>query len=343
MNIPFFPNATPAQRRTIVMVIAISVGIHLVAGLVAGVWIVARYLTTPPATFVAKKSVMLPPKLVDPRMQSSEFEGAAPKPAFDDKMASIRETNFALPDLPNMPLDVVPDPSAIVTETTLMGTGGQGSGGGSGNGSGGGGGGDMSAINFFGISAQAKSVVVIFDVSKSVQNKAEKSGVPITKIKEETLKMIEGLSINTTFNLFQFSRIYQPFSEQMMAPNQTNRDGAKAWLEKEFRTDGSLPRSVRGAKTPGSGQDNGITFVLEAALALHPNTIFLISDASFQSEKYSDQVPWAEVEAVVKKYDNAAEPTRIYIIGFEMKPEDKKAIADIVRKTRGKVREIGRD
>ena len=325
------------------MVLAVSIGIHVLAALAAGVWIVARYFSAPPATFVAKKSVMLPPKLVDPKMQSSEFEGAAPKPAFDDKMASIRATDFALPDLPNLPLDVVPDPSAIVTETTLMGTGGQGAGGGSGDGSGGGGGGEMSGISFFGISAQAKSVIVIFDISKSVQTKAEKAGVSITKIKEETTKMIDGLSINTTFNLFQFSRIYQPFNEKMMAPNQTNKEGAKAWLEKEFRTDGSLPRSAKGAKSPGPGQDTGITFVLDAALALQPSTIFLISDGSFQSENYSTKVPWDQVEAVVKKYDNAAEPTKIFFVGFEMKPEDKKAMADIVRKTRGKVREIGKD
>jgi hypothetical protein len=321
------------------MVLLISVAAHVLVGIGAGIIIVARYFAEPEAVFEAKKMVSIPPKIIDPKMAASEFEAAAPKPALDEKLASLRETEFALPDLPQMPVEqmVEFDPSAVVSDalTGMLGGMGNGSGGG-----GGGGNGDGSGFSFMGISSTGRGVIIIFDVSLSVLNKANKSGTPIEKIKEEALKMIEGLSINTTFNLFQFSRIYQPFANTLQAPNETNRAGAKNWLEKEFRTDGTLPRSVRNAQSPGPGEDNGICFVLKGALSQQPDVIYLISDGSFQSETHSAQVPWKDVEKIIDEHGGS---TKIHFIGFEMKPDDKKEMKSLVRKTDGTLKEIGKD
>ncbi|MGF1678688.1 MAG: hypothetical protein ACFCUX_05780 [Candidatus Methylacidiphilales bacterium] len=317
----------------------VSIIIHVVGGVGAAIWIVAKYLQPPEATFVAKKMVTLPPKIIDPKMAAAEFEAAAPKPVLDQKIASLRATDFALPDLPMMPTDTVVDftPSTTVSADVSGMLGGLG--GGSGGGSGGGGQGD--GMSFFGLQSSGRSVIIIFDISKSVQNKAEKAGISIQNIRDETMKLIESLSINTTFNLFQFSRIYQPFAPAMMAPTQQNKDAAKQWLEKEFRTDGSLPRSVRGARTPEAGQDNGVTFVLKSALDLNPDVIYFISDASFQSENHSSQVPWSEVEDVIKnhKREKGSVP-KLQFLGFEMKSEDQKEMRRIVRLTDGNIREM---
>jgi hypothetical protein len=335
------PKPKNKNRSVLVSVLIFSVGVHVLASLVAAAYVVVKWIAPPEATFVAKKMVALPPQIIDPRMASAELEAAAPKPVLDEKIASIRETDVSLPDIPQIQTDQVAefDPSALITDAAV----GLGAGAGGGGGGGSGGGGEGSGLNFFGIQTQAKSVIIVFDISKSVLTKAQKAGVPITSIREETLKLIDALSINTKFNLVQFSRIYQPMAPEMQPPNDSGKAAAKDWLERQFRTDGILPRSVRGAVAPGAGEDNGIAFVLRGVLAMQPDTVFLISDASFQSELHSSQVPWKEVEEVVKAHEKSGGQTKIHVIGFEMKPDDKKEIRSIARRTGGTVREIGKD
>lgn len=334
-------DSTGEKRKKIAAsVIMVSVIIHLVAGFGAAIFIVARYFAPPEATFVAKKLVTIPPKIIDPKMAAAEFEAAAPKPVLDQKIASLRATDFALPDIPMMPVDQLVEfnPSTTVSAQVTGLLGGLGGGGG-GGGSGGGGEGD--GMSFFGLQSSGRSVLIIFDVSLSVLNKAQKAGISIEAIRDETMKLIDSLSINTTFNLFQFSRIYQPFSPNMVAPTAENKDAAKRWLENEFRTDGSLPRSVRGAKSPVGDRDNGVTFVLTDALAQRPDVIFFISDASFQSQRHSSQVPWEEVEDVLKAAEKASGTLpKINFLGFEMKSEDEKEMKKIVRRTGGKVKAL---
>lgn len=342
------PVTTPVKksrlRRTVISVLLVSLAIHAVLGVGAGVWVIARYFTPPPAVFESRKVTALPPQIIDPRMASAELEGAAPKPALDEKIASLRETDFALPDLPRVPADQVVDfdPSAAITDTAAGFGSGEG-GAGSGTGTAGGGGGEAVSFNFFGIESQAKSVVVMFDISKSVLTKAEKSGVPITRIRDETLKLIDGFSINTKFNLVQFSRIYQPMSAAMQPPSDAGKAMAKNWLEKEFRTDGMLPRTVRGARIPQPGADNGIAFILDGVLALKPDVVFLISDGSFQSEQNAIQVPWKDIGDVIDRHRKEGSSTVVHFIGFEMKPGDKTELKKLVRKTEGHLREVGQD
>ncbi|MEM6821445.1 MAG: hypothetical protein AAF558_05845 [Verrucomicrobiota bacterium] len=328
-----------SRRKVVVSVIMVSVIIHLIGGFGAAIWIVAKYFKPPEATFVAKKMVTIPPKIIDPKMAAAEFDAAAPKPVLDQKIASLRATDFALPDLPQMPVDQIIDfnPSTLVSDQVTGMLGKLGSGGG---GSGGGGQGD--GMNFFGLQATGKSVLIIFDISQSVVTKAERAGVSIETIRDETLKLIDQLSINTTFNLFQFSRYYQPFSKSLVAPTQENKEKAKAWLEKDFQTDGSLGRrDVRGVVSPQGGEDNGVVFVLTAAMELKPDVIFFISDGSFQSSQHSGQVPWELLEDLVKTYEKKMpELSKLNFLGFEMKSPDRKEMKKIVRDLGGKLKEL---
>jgi hypothetical protein len=333
-----------SRKKAMISLIVVSVGLHVLVALGAGVWVVVRYFNPPEAVFVARKTVMIPAQIIDPKMAGAELEGASSRPALDDRLSSLRETEFALPDLPKVSVDQMMsfDPSAVLTDSASGFGAGMGSGGG-GNGDGSGGGGEGAGFSFFGIQSEAKSIIIIFDISLSVLNKAQKAGIPITKIQEETMKLIDGLSINTKFNLIQFSRIYQPMATEMQSPSDTGKTMAKNWLNKEFRTDGALPRSVKGARAPMNGKDSGICFVLDGALTMRPDVIFLISDASFQSDLNAKQVPWKEVEDVIQNHENSGVKTRINFIGFEMKSEDKKEMRSLVRKTEGTLKEIGTD
>jgi len=329
-----------SRRNIIVSVIIVSVGIHILGGVGAAIYIVAKYLQPPEATFVAKKMVTIPPKIIDPKLAAAEFEAAAPKPQLDQKIASLRATDFALPDIPMMPVDDLVEftPSTQITSSVTGLTGGLGSGGG-GGGSGGGGEGD--GMSFFGLQTKGRSVLIVFDISQSVLNKAEKAGISIDRIREETLKLIDQLSINTTFTLYQFSRIYQPFSKTLVAPTDQNKEKAKSWLNNEFRTDGSLPRSVRGSVTPKGSEDNGVIFVLKAAFELQPEIIFFISDGSFQSENHSSQVPWEDIEDIMEGFEETqGKLPQLNFIGFEMKDNDRKEMKKLVRDTDGKLKEM---
>lgn len=335
------PLVPKKQWSVWIWVLVFSVAVHVIGGLAAAAYVVVKWFAPVEATFVAKKMVAIPPQIIDPRMASAELEAAAPRPMLDQKIASLRATDFALPDLPSFSADEVMDfdPSAVISSTTI----GTGTGMGGGGGGGLGGGGEGSGLSFFGIQTQAKSVIIVFDISRSVLTKAEKSGVPLTKIRDETMKLLDGLSIQTKFNLVQFSRAYQPLATGMQSPTEASKAAAKLWLEKEFRTDGLLPRSARGVVSPTAGQDNGIVFILDGVLAMQPDVVFLISDASFQSEKHASQVPWSEVTDVLKKHEKLGTAAKIHFIGFELKEENKKEMRSIVRKTGGTLKEIGRD
>lgn len=339
-------------RQLIITVVLASIGIHLLAGIVAGVVIVARYLTEPPAEFKVVKDIRLPARQREHKMNMAAFDGMAPKPSFNDKMQSIRPTAFALPELPKMDMDqMLPfDPSEVVSDQVsgLVGTGGIGNGiGAGGSGSGGSFGG--TGMSFFGIQSNGKRILLLFDVSSSVVNKANKAGVPLTKIREETAALIAKLPISARFGIIQFTRNYKAFRPELLPATDQNREAALKWIENEWVETGMMTASSKVVSNP-----RGLVGVLELAAKMQPDVIFLISDASFQwkpsgeaseaksrsENDYGGDIPWKEIEKITDGDLQRAGECQIHFVGFEMKPDDKREIGSIVRKSGGKLREI---
>ena len=333
----------PAQkkriRRLIITVILISIGVHLAAGIVAGVVIVARYLTEPPAEFKAARDIRLPAKQREQKMNMASFDGMAPKPSFNDKMQSIRPTAFALPELPKMDMDqMLPlDPSEIVSDqaSSLAGSGGLGNGLGSGGSGGGGFGG--TGMSFFGIQSTGKRILLIFDVSTSVVNKANGAGVPLSKIQEETATLISKLPISARFGIIQFTQNYKPFNKELVPATDQNRAAALDWVKNEWVETGTMGASGKVVSNP-----RGLVGVLELAATMQPDVIFLISDASFQWKATGpiENIPWKEIEKITQGPLQGPEGCKINFIAFEMKPDDKRDFSNIIRKTGGKIREM---
>jgi len=328
------------------MVVAISIGLHVVAAIVAAGIVIARYFAPPPAVFESTppKKIKLASPEREHKMSLAAFEEAAsPAPSFSSPLTSTRVMDKGgIPPLPKLPLDqsLPLNASAVISEGILSlagsGTGGQGLGAG-GLGSGGGGGGG-NGVSFFGLQATGRSILIVFDISTSVLTKANKTGVPVSKIKEETIALLEQLSINTSFGLIQFSRAYQYFQPSLLPPTDANKAGAKKWLETEFRTSGSLTGKAAIRKNP-----DGIESVLEAAYAMDPDVIYLISDGDFQRTTEGNQnVPYNDLRRLVDRLRQSrpTQPTQINFIGFEMKAQHKKEMENIVRRTGGQLREI---
>ena len=334
------PDHRRRLKRLIITIVLVSIGIHLAAGVIAGVVIVARYLTEPPAEFKVVRDIRLPAKQREHKMNMAAFDGMAPKPSFNDKMQSIRPTAFALPELPKMDMDqVLPlDPSEIVSEQVsgLVGTGGAGNGiGAGGSGSGGGFGG--TGMSFFGIQSTGKRILLLFDVSSSVVNKADKAGVPLTRIQEETSALISKLPITARFGIIQFTQNYKPFKPELLPATDQNRAAALDWIKSEWVESGTMSASSKVVSNSA-----GLVGVLELAAKMQPDVIFMISDASFQWKPGGniEDIPWKEIDKIADGALQGAGGCQINFIGFEMKPEDKKEIGSVVRKSGGKLREI---
>lgn len=129
-------------RKLIILVLLVSIGIHVVAGIGAGIWVIARYLTQPKAQFVVQKQVQMNPQDREHRMAMDQTASLRPKPVYNNRIQSLRPSALALPELPQVPMEtIVPlDTEALVTDSVEgVGRSGQGNGsqggffGGSGN------------------------------------------------------------------------------------------------------------------------------------------------------------------------------------------------------------------
>jgi hypothetical protein len=324
-----------------------SLIIHGLLALGGGAFIVAKYIQPPPAKFVAPPAakVKIPPQTRQHRMNLAAHAGLASKPTFKQRLVSLRPTAFALPEAPKISMDtsLVPDPSTMVSTMVsgLTGSGGNGNGSGFGLGGGGGLGKGLTSFTFMGIKAQGQKIVLCFDVSGSVVHKAESSGVPLAKIKEETINLISGLPSGAQFGIVQFVRNYKPFKPALTPMTPANRDLAKQWIETEWNESGQMARGGNGVISPSPV--NGVVKVLEAVYAMKPDVIFLISDGQFEQttpEAQSRRIPNEEIEDQIKELQKTNAKLSLNFIGFQMKPEDKSAWESITRRAGGRLREI---
>ncbi len=334
----------PKQRGLIFTIFLGAVIIHVVLLLIFGLFIVAQKFAKPEAVFEVRETLKIPVQQTPQhKMNAAAHQAAAPKPTFQDKLISSRPTSFALPELPKLDLQqMLPlDPSELVSDqvASLVGTAGFGAGGGAGLSGAGGLGKGLSKLSFMGIQAEGQRIALLFDVSGSVVNKANGSGMPMSKIKEETLKLIDSLPTGASFSLIQFVRNFKPFSEQLVQVTPANRDAAKKWIDNEWNESGQMARGGRGVLSP---EPNGVVCVLDAAFAMNPDVIFLISDGGFWQTYPTDRkIPHDELEDKMKELQKGRKDrVPVHFIGFQMRDDDEKAWSSIVRRTGGRLRQI---
>lgn len=335
---------TPKQRGLIFSIFLAAVVFHVALLIVFGIFVVARQFAKPEAVFEVREVVKVPiQKTPQHKMNVAAHQAAAPKPTFQDKLISSRPNAFALPELPKLDLQqMLPlDPSELVSDqvTSLVGTAGFGLGAGSGVSGAGGLGKGLSKLSFMGIQAEGNRIALLFDVSGSVVNKANSSGMPLSKIKEETLKLLDTLPLDASFTMIQFVRNYKPFSDQLVQATAANRDAARMWIENEWSESGQMARGGRGVLSP---DPNGVVCVLDAAFAMNPDIVFLISDGGFwQTYPKDRKIPHDDLEDKMKELQKGRrDKIPVHFIGFQMRDDDKSAWERIVRRTSGRLREI---
>jgi len=267
------------RRRLIISVVVVSLIIHFMGAIGAGIWVVARYFLPPTATFEVKKEIRIAAEEREHRMNMAEFDSGQPKPSFTDRMSTARPAEFSLPDLPLIPVEAVAtlDPSDMVSEQ-LAGLGGMG--GGSGTGTGGGGKFGGSAVNFFGISDMATRVIIVVDVSDSM---FDRQPGKFNAVKQEASKLISGLGVNTLFNIIIYEGGSVAMFPEVLPATDANKKSAAEWVQS---VDGGMNKrsmSYWGTYSKmGTGLYEGggtrLDTAMKQAISMRPSTIFLITD-----------------------------------------------------------------
>jgi len=328
--------AVKRRRGMIFSVIVGSVIVHCIALVLFGLWTVAKYWDQPEAVFEVKKLVKIPPRIPEQKMNLLQHEAMTPKPIFTDKLASIRPIEFALPELPTVDMNqmVALDPAELISDQAagLIGTAGLGKGLGQ-NLTGTGGLGSGKGFAFFGMQTKGERIVLLFDVSSSVTNKADLAGVPLLQVKEETLKLIEGLPVTSKFSMIQFTQNYKCFSKELVAATDGNKKGARQWVKNQWVETGTM--SGRGVIS----NPRGLAAVLEQAFQMKPDLIFLISDASFQWRVGGGirDIPYDELKALLARLQaDLSNPAVIQFVGFQPDSDDVKEWKRLIRRSGGK-------
>lgn len=316
-------------RKLVIKIILIVIVLHVGFGVVAGILVVARYFMPPPATFEIQKDIRLPAQEREHRMNMAEFDAMTPKPSFNDRLQSMRPTDFALPELPKVPMDqMLPlDPSAIVSDqvSSMVGTAGMGAGGDGGAGMGGTG----TGISFLGVESSGTRILLLYDISTTVNNAVARAGIPMDRIREETKTLLESLGINSRFGLGQFARNYAFFRPELLPATDGNRVEAATWLDEWFAAEGAMknntPAIVRGSP--------GFIEVMREAFKQNPDVIFVISDGGFYSGSGMRRIPYDDIDKALGELQKTlTEPTKINFIGVGMRPDDQRGMRRIISK-----------
>ena len=341
-------NASRRSRRGLLVSIVIgSIAVHALALVIFGIWVIARYFAEPPVEFEVREILKIPPQSREHRMNMAKHHALTSKPAFSDRILSRRPMDFALPDLPMVPVDqMLPiDPSDLISDqvNALIGSAGLGVGLGEGTG---GGNGSGEGISFFGIKDQARSVVIMIDVSASMFGRTGdldySSGRLLRKgkeqsfqgVRDEALKLVESLDIDMRFGIIRWSGSARSWQEQLVPATTANKMAARRHIQEEVDANSARPI---GGRPGGTRHD----YALEKLFTLRPEVAFMLSDGNATaSDRGGREIPEKELLDVIEAAgENAPYPTRIhtiyYVTGSDKKSEEK-MLRSLSRRTGGK-------
>ncbi len=342
--------ARRGKRGLICGIIAITIAAHGLGLVLFGLLKMAEYFKEPEASFVVeKKRIVVPAPTREHQMNMAKHRAMAPKPVFSERLVSIRPTAFALPDLPELPIDqMIPlDPSELISDQLASLSASTGLGAGLGKGLMGSGG-TGSGMSFFNIKDNARSVVIMIDVSASMFGRTGDLDYGTSKlvrrgkeqafqtIREEAFALIDSLSINTLFGVIHWSGSARWWKESLVPATAAQRALAKEHIQSQVDYNKAGPR---GGRPGGTRHD----YALEALFELQPETAFMLTDGnatrSLGRGKF-EVIEAKELYDLIDAYEGPRLPrihTIYYVTGRDDR-EEEKMLRGLARKTKGKFR-----
>ncbi|MCS7063019.1 MAG: VWA domain-containing protein [Methylacidiphilales bacterium] len=325
-------NLKVVKRSLLATVILVSIAIHIAGGIIATVIIVARYFAQPEATFVAKKPVAIPPKIIEQRMISAEVDSFIEKPVFDDRLASLRPTDFALPEIPPIPIDEITpiDPTKLLTDPNQMiGTAERSTPDDLGF--------EGDTMSFFGIQDKGRSVVFVLDVSSTMFDRLPGA---YKFVQEECINLINNVSINTRFGLVIFSGAAGKWQSELVPATDANKQAAAEAIRKIDRD--TIMRIMRDWKDPirEAPRETRPDLGLKLAYTMRPEVIYILTDGEANKKGNTIPITADEIKDVIKQLNETVEtPPRIhavYYITAKAKPREEEFVKAIASTGNGR-------
>jgi hypothetical protein len=278
--------------------------------------------------FVSRKKIYLPQKELQHKVALAEFQNAASSPMQMERISTAALLPDSMPALPKLPSSsfnpIERTPAALQSDALLGQSGVLGALLGLKT--------ESSSASLFGIEDSGQRILILFDNSATVWNKASTAGVTTDAFVRELSALVDGLNANTLFGLVPFARQVGTFHDYMIAAGARNKQQAKDWIVKNVRSSRKttqLPFKV-----------DGIQGALSVAFQMEPEVVFIVSDGDFQRSQTTHaragDVPWRDVEKTLRGLtrEYGIEP-RIHFIGFKVEPEAAAAIRKITRRYKG--------
>jgi len=278
-----------AQRRKLfVTSLLISLAINLLILAIAGWLVVFHHLFVEEAQFRSEEVVKrLKPRELEYKVRVQELQKKSGRPVLQPRISADGLSKLSLPDVK---VEIVSVKDKISANVKTMGISGLGTGIGSGTGHGGLGLG-TSEVNFFGIRDRSERIAFLVDVSLSMLED-ERGGVwGYERLKQEIIRMINGLSEGTFFNIIIFATHVDTFLPKLKVATPEIKERAVQFLkpynvyekkgdEKRF---GNLYKNYFPAPEVGLPARSGTTRIdmaLTAAFEQGADTIFILTDGS---------------------------------------------------------------
>jgi hypothetical protein len=320
--------SSPRRSKLGPLALAIILQLGLLFLAVFVVVLVPEFKSDP--EFVAKKKIYLPQKELEHKVALAEFQNAASSPMQLERISTQALLPDSMPSLPDLPQsDFKPierNPAALQSDALLGQSGILGALQGLQT--------ESSSASLFGIEDSGQRILILFDNSASVLNKASKAGVSTDRFVKELSTLINGLNANTLFGLVPFSRDVGAFRDYMVAAGMRNKRTATEWIASRIRT--------QSHQTGLSYDVDGIQGALSIAFQMEPDVIFLLSDGDFQRNlSRRGDVPWEDVERTLRELtrEYGIKP-RIHFIGFKVEDEAAEAMEKITRRYDGSFKQF---
>jgi hypothetical protein len=274
-----FTRLSEKRRKQLWMLLMISLGIHLVALLIFGGFVVMRALREEKTVFVAPPPMKTyEPRKLEHKVKVQKQQRSSSRPAMTPRMVSAKPSDFALPEIKSNPKVVKTSFQPKFKEVTGTGLG---VGLGTGYGTGGFGMG-VSAFNFFGIRGRGDKIAILVDVSVSMVEEEAGGVAGYERVKRRIEQVIDALSDAALFNLIVFGDAASAMDKELIIASKAYKTKAKEYI-RPFNVAGNWGLSTGNLKPgssglPASGGTTRLDLALAAAFEQGADTILIISD-----------------------------------------------------------------
>lgn len=317
--------------------LVVSIAVHFLFGAGATVFVVQQIVAKRKMSFAGGPPNSNPQRrAIEHKVSMAKKKKTMSAPAQAKRITTAGLSRVALPDMPTMPTatDVMPGQMAGMGGT---GTGLGLPGGGAGGMSGGGGG---MGINFFGLRATVKSIVMVLDISGSMVM-GRKNPQTYEELEKEVSKVIRGLDPTAKFGLVAFAKEADPYKVDLAPATPDEKQKAINWFKnmnpsdalKRPRDPGKPFVDYKNGRHQGTNAEEG----LDRAFKMKPDTIFFVSDGDPTGAS-----PSAILKMVEDEQKKLSKPATIHAISY-MADGGQQFMKDLAERNKGTYRSIEPD